>query len=294
MIRCVFPQAEMRATAMVVAEVRGQHAAQVHGIQNDEVIEALATDGPDQPLDEWVLPGTRGTGDDLGDRHAGHTSPEIVVVNAVSVAQQPAWCGVVGKRIDDLLRRPLGRGCSVTLKCTTRRRSCESTSSTNKTRPVTDGTVKKSIEAAAATWFVRKVRHDCDGGRRRRVNRRETVRSEMSIPRVQSSPWMRGAPHNGFAAAISRTRACVFASILGGRPTRPCRERRIQRQRNHSRCHRTTVSGWTNIRAERHRVQMTERAIQNSRSRWLRHGRTTERLRAVSCCRSAIFSRTSS
>jgi hypothetical protein len=53
----------------------------------------------------------------------------------------------------------------------------QSTRSTNNTRPVTVGTVKKSIDAADATWFVRNVRHVCDGGRRRRVNRRETVRS---------------------------------------------------------------------------------------------------------------------
>ena len=110
MIGCVFIEAEMRATAMVIAEVRRQKAAQVRGVQNDQVIEALATNGPDQPLDKRVLPGTDGTGYDFANRHAHDASLEHVAVNAVSVAQQPPWSSIVGKRVDDLLRRPFGRG----------------------------------------------------------------------------------------------------------------------------------------------------------------------------------------
>src|SRR5262249_16396715 len=97
MVRRVFLEAEMRAAPMVVAEARRQEAAQVGGIQNDQVIEALATDGSDQPLDERVLPGTCRTRDDLGDRHARNALLERGAVNAVSVAQQPAWCSVVWK-----------------------------------------------------------------------------------------------------------------------------------------------------------------------------------------------------
>src|SRR5437660_12536658 len=41
-------------------------------------------------------------------------------------------------------------GCSVTPKCTTRRRSCDSTTKTNRTRNVAVGTVKKSIAAICA------------------------------------------------------------------------------------------------------------------------------------------------
>jgi hypothetical protein len=41
-------------------------------------------------------------------------------------------------------------GCSVMLKCTMRRRTCDSTITTNRMRPVRVGTVKKSIDAADA------------------------------------------------------------------------------------------------------------------------------------------------
>jgi hypothetical protein len=35
--------------------------------------------------------------------------------------------------------------------------------------------------------------------RDRCASSRDTVRSEISIPSFRSSPWMRGAPHNGLA-----------------------------------------------------------------------------------------------
>src|SRR5438105_351800 len=105
-IRRVFLETEMRAAAMVVAEVRRQDAAQMRGVQDDQLIETLATNGSDQPFDERVLPGTCGTGHDLCDRHAGHAALERVAVNAVSIAWQPAWGSVVRKRFDDLLSRP--------------------------------------------------------------------------------------------------------------------------------------------------------------------------------------------
>ena len=56
---------------------------------------------------------------------------------------------------------------------------------TNSTRPVSVETVKKSIDTMAAMLLVRKVRHVCDGGRRRPTSR-DTVRSETSIPSLHS------------------------------------------------------------------------------------------------------------
>ena len=47
--------------------------------------------------------------------------------------------------------------------------------------------------------------------------RRETVRSPMSMPSFESSPWIRRAPQRGFAAAIFLTRAAISA-LRGGRP----------------------------------------------------------------------------
>ncbi len=79
----------------------------------------------------------------------------------------------------------------------------------------------------------------------------ETVRSETATPNVANSPWMRGAPQSGFAAAIFTTRA-RRAVFVRGRPGRVGREHRVQRRRNHWRCQRTTVSGCTTTMAVRH------------------------------------------
>src|ERR1700681_3876105 len=47
-------------------------------------------------------------------------------------------------------------GCSVTLTCTMRQRSCAIRTSTKSTRPVSVETVKKSIETRAERWLARK------------------------------------------------------------------------------------------------------------------------------------------
>ena len=45
---------------------------------------------------------------------------------------------------------------------------------------------------------------------------RELVRSETATPSLANSPWIRGAPHSGFAAAIFTTRARRAAFVSGG------------------------------------------------------------------------------
>jgi hypothetical protein len=94
--------------------------------------------------------------------------------------------------------------------------------------------------------LVRKVRHVCDGGLRdARGIRRETSPSEISMPSLSSSPWMHGAPHNGWPAQLGgRGRA------YGGR-----RERQVQTRRKAERCQRTTVAGLTSTRTSRQRDQ---------------------------------------
>ncbi len=68
--------------------------------------------------------------------------------------------------------------------------------------------------------------------------RRETSRSEIPMPSLSNSPWMRGAPHSGFACAICQTRSRVRRS-MGGRPGAR-RERQVQNRRKAERCQRTT------------------------------------------------------
>jgi len=63
---------------------------------------------------------------------------------------QPFRRGVVPKRLDDLLSADVAVECSVTMKCTMRRRAMPKHGQHEGTRPVSVGTVKKSIAAAVA------------------------------------------------------------------------------------------------------------------------------------------------
>ena len=95
-------------------------------------------------------------------------------------------------------------------------------------------------------------------GLRRWVRRfgssRETVRSATSRPSFRSSPWIRGAPQSGLAAAMRVTRALISA-LIGGRPKGGRPERLVQCVRNRCRCHRRTVSGVTITRGCLHPAQ---------------------------------------
>jgi len=73
-------------------------------------------------------------------------------------------------------------GCSVTLKCTTRRRSWERTTKTNSTRNQAVGTVKKSIDAICFMWLFRNGRQVWDGGLRFRHRYLPTVDGATLIP----------------------------------------------------------------------------------------------------------------
>src|SRR6266446_2468163 len=81
------------------------------------------------------------------------------------------------------------------------------------------GTTHRSIAAMASAWLRRNVRQLCDGGPRRPIMYFETVDSATSNPSFSSSPWIRGAPHNGFSSLIRRMRLHSSCSILGSWPT---------------------------------------------------------------------------
>jgi hypothetical protein len=111
-----------------------------------------------------------------------------------------------------------------------------------------------------------------------------TVRSETSIPSLSSSPWTRGAPHNGLAIAVLRMSARTSAEVLlrSLRP-RPLRDFQRQNSLEPSRCQRITVSGFTITMTSRHLLHRRESAAQNRRSDGRKVGRVP-RWRSVASC----------
>src|SRR5258706_6939810 len=66
----------------------------------------------------------------------------------------------------------------------------------------------------------------------------------MSMPRLSSSPWMRGAPQPGFSRHILRIRSRTSLEMTG-RPGFPQRTFQVQNKRKAARCQAMTVSGLT-------------------------------------------------
>src|SRR5215470_14586756 len=181
-------------------------------------------------------------------------------------------------------------GCSVTLKCNTRRRSYANTMNTYSTRKVAVGTVRKSIETNSRKWLSRNVRQVCDGGFLPLGISRETDLSEISIPSLSNSPWMRGAPHSGLACVICLIRALIW-ELAEGRPPIFRRDSLVQKSRKPLRCQPMTVSGLTMSKEARHSSQIRDNQTQNTRSFVLITDRFWVRFRMASCCRKARFSR---
>jgi len=117
----------------------------------------------------------------------------------------------------------------------------------------------------------------------------------ISIPSFASSLRMRGAPQVTFALDIFRIRPTSWRSNAR-RPPRPVRLLRVQKRLNPSRCHRTTVAGWTIARACRHACQRRARTTHTARSQPSKRGRRSPRARVRTpiWCRRARFSKASS
>jgi hypothetical protein len=116
------------------------------------------------------------------------------------------------------------------------------------------------MAAMSGAWLRKKVRHPWLGGPRRLTMYLATLDCAISNPSLSSSPWMRGAPQNGFSTLIRRINARSSMWICG----RP-RGRDFQRQyeRKPALCQRTSVSGRMIVR--------TCRIDGNQRYSWIKN-----------------------
>src|SRR5258707_3124910 len=89
-----------------------------------------------------------------------------------------------------------------------------------------------SIAERSGRWLRRKLRQVGEGTLGRHGIHLPTVAWLILMPSLSSSPWMRGAPHNGLALLIRRIKARISVSVLG-RPgrrdrQRPCRPKPLR------------------------------------------------------------------
>jgi hypothetical protein len=148
--------------------------------QDQEVVEALAADGPDYALDEGILPRSA-WGDEHFARAEGGDGPrEGVAVDAIPIANKIPGGGLLREGVDELAGGPLAVGWSVTARWTSSRRSWRRTTKTKSRRKVRVGTTKKSIPVVSWRCAERKVRQEGEGGRGGRRMYLATVASATS------------------------------------------------------------------------------------------------------------------
>jgi hypothetical protein len=150
--------------------------------------------------------------------HSLYPPTELLAVYLVAIPQEKAWSGLFRKCLDDLLRSP--SRCRMLSKVGVNNAPAIVRQYHHHEEHAKCGgrNVKKSIDTISLTWLSRKVRQVCEGGFLRLGIRRETVRSETSIPSLSSSPWIRRAPHNGLACAICSIKAFTCESTAGRPP----------------------------------------------------------------------------
>src|SRR2546425_5116551 len=95
---------------VVVDAVGAQESAKMGLAQNEEMIEALAANGADDPLDKGVLPRRSGGRDHLPDPHGVNAPSEGLAVDRVAITKQVLRGGLFREGLDNLASCPGGRG----------------------------------------------------------------------------------------------------------------------------------------------------------------------------------------
>src|SRR5215471_14620498 len=109
-LRSIFLQCQVNAVLMVIIHECLEVPVQTSLVEHDQVIQALAADCADDPLDVSTLPrGTRRR-QHLFDAHRPHLLHELLAKDPIAIAQQVARRGVPRKGFSHLLRRPFRRG----------------------------------------------------------------------------------------------------------------------------------------------------------------------------------------
>jgi hypothetical protein len=246
----------MSSRPVVVGKVRGQDATEMVFIDDDDVVETLASYRAHKPLDVGILPRGSGCSGDGLDAKSLNTAPKVITVDTIAVSDHVLGRRVLGERLNDLLGGP------------------------------PRAWVAGDVPVQNTPVVVGQDQEDIEGGMKR-----ETLRSPTSMPSLSNSPWILGAPQNGLAMAIWRMSVLVSGETSFCAGVRGCDFQR-QKRRKPARCQRATVSGLTMTSTSAQRDHRRERTSQKARSAMRMRGRPDVRRRLASCWRRARFSST--
>ena len=78
----------MRAMAVKIIEVIGQHPVQVLSMDHEHMVQPLASDGADQPFDQRILPGGTSGNELLIQTQRGGSRLKLQAINTITVPKQ--------------------------------------------------------------------------------------------------------------------------------------------------------------------------------------------------------------
>src|SRR5438876_8481894 len=108
MDRSVFVERPMSPQLIIIGGILRQNPAQVRFAQDNEMVDALASDRSDQPFGEAVLP-RRAWGDGLvADAHGAQSVRDGSTIDAIPIADQVARRLIPRECLGDLTRDPVG------------------------------------------------------------------------------------------------------------------------------------------------------------------------------------------
>jgi hypothetical protein len=91
-VGCILVERKVSAGAVVVREVGGQNAPPMAVAEHDDMVEAVAAHGADEPLRERILPRPLRRREDFVDAHALDATAEVLTVDVVTIAQEIRRC----------------------------------------------------------------------------------------------------------------------------------------------------------------------------------------------------------
>src|ERR1700744_202190 len=100
----------MCSDVVVVTTVGSQGPAQMRLTKNDDVIQALAADRPDQPFGKAVLPGRGWCGRLVPDAHGAQSARDDAAIDPVAIADEVVRSLIPGECLRYLMCNPIGRG----------------------------------------------------------------------------------------------------------------------------------------------------------------------------------------
>jgi len=109
-MRAVVEQGLMRASGVVVGEVPAQEASEMTFVDHEDVIEAFASNRPDDALGEGILPGRPGGDENLAHPQAFHAAGEDFAVDSIAIAEEVLGRCLFREAFDQLVSCPGGAG----------------------------------------------------------------------------------------------------------------------------------------------------------------------------------------